>query len=118
MKLRIYLLSVFLITFFPNLFATQNAEYEAEPIHQVGCEIVPWYTGSTAQTTYILTFAPSETTSNKEEKLIMQAKQDAYAYVASKGQFHTAYLEGAFILIRTTHPNYSDIELAQAIIGY
>ncbi|WP_044873123.1 DUF2388 domain-containing protein [Pseudomonas sp. LFM046] len=65
--------------------------------------------GATTASTY-LTF--------KDDKLIVAARDDASAFVASGGEIRGPYLEAALQRIRGEHPDLkaSDAELARAIL--
>lgn len=54
-----------------------------------------------------------------EAKVIMAAKDDAAAYLASAGELQSAALQRAFDLVRSTDSSLqiSDIALAQAILN-
>lgn len=58
------------------------------------------------------------TTAPFDQKLIVDALDDAAAFVASDGQMRGARLEAALEALRQTTPglNASDLELAQAIL--
>ena len=53
-----------------------------------------------------------------ENKLIVDAQDEAASFVASAGQLHGARLEAALRWMREQHPGLavSDLELAQAIL--
>ena len=53
-----------------------------------------------------------------ENKLIVDAQDEAASFVASAGQFHGARLEAALRWLREHHPELtaSDLELAQAML--
>ncbi|MCI0992420.1 DUF2388 domain-containing protein [Pseudomonas corrugata] len=53
-----------------------------------------------------------------DHKLIVAARDDAAAFVASEGQLRGARLESALAYLRQTQPklHVSDLELAQAIL--
>ncbi|WP_097305342.1 DUF2388 domain-containing protein [Pseudomonas chlororaphis] len=58
------------------------------------------------------------TSSFKDDKLVLAAKTDAAAFVASAGEIRGAQLEAAMRHIRQTldNPGYSDLQLASAIL--
>jgi uncharacterized protein (TIGR02448 family) len=82
---------------------------------------------SSAAQAFIITTTPmaipistSEATSGSDSKLIiLQAKDDAAAFIASDGQIQGAFLEAAIQKIRLDHPDMtaSDRELAHAILA-
>lgn len=53
-----------------------------------------------------------------DHKLLIAARDDAAAFIASDGQLRGAQLESALIYLRRTQPKLhaSDLELAQAIL--
>lgn len=64
-------------------------------------------------------YATSKVTSAPfDRKLILAAKDDAAAFVASAGMLRGAHLQAALDRLRETHPKLhaSDLELAQAIL--
>ncbi|WP_268798616.1 DUF2388 domain-containing protein [Pseudomonas huanghezhanensis] len=68
--------------------------------------------------------ASSNATSNisssfKDDKIVLAARDDAASFVATKGDIRSAQLEGAFQHIRATSPqiNATDAQLAQAILA-
>ncbi|WP_426118242.1 DUF2388 domain-containing protein [Pseudomonas sp. DSP3-2-2] len=65
-------------------------------------------------------FTSDTTTSVRDSKLVVQAKDDAASYVASRGDIRGAQLEAAFDMLRTRVPearNASDQALAEAILA-
>lgn len=58
------------------------------------------------------------TSSFKDDKLVLAARTDAAAFVASAGEIRGAQLEAAMRHIRQTlgNPQYSDLQLASAIL--
>jgi uncharacterized protein (TIGR02448 family) len=65
-------------------------------------------------------FTSDTTTSVRDSKLVVQAKDDAASYVASSGDIRGAQLEAAFDTLRTRVPearNASDQVLAEAILA-
>lgn len=58
------------------------------------------------------------TSSFKDDKLVLAARTDAAAFVASAGEIRGAQLEAAMRHIRQTlgNPRYSDLQLASAIL--
>ncbi|QGW75368.1 DUF2388 domain-containing protein [Pseudomonas alkylphenolica] len=53
-----------------------------------------------------------------DRKLLLNAQDDAAAFVASDGQIHSVRLQAALSRLRETHPELAvaDFELAQAIL--
>ncbi len=53
-----------------------------------------------------------------DRKLLLNAQDDAAAFVASDGQIHGVRLQAALSRLRETHPELAvaDLELAQAIL--
>lgn len=66
----------------------------------------------------IPSLATDSLTKSFRRKLIVQAKPDAYFYVSSNGEYHGVYLEQAINQIKLTYPDYSDMDIAKAIIAY
>ena len=66
----------------------------------------------TAYATSMVTAAPFD------HKLLLAARDDAAAFIASNGQLRGAQLESALSYLRRTQPKLhaSDLELAQAIL--
>ena len=65
-------------------------------------------------------FTSDTTTSIRDSKLVIQAKDDAASYVASEGEIRGAQLEAAFDTLRTRLPEArgaSDQALAEAILA-
>jgi uncharacterized protein (TIGR02448 family) len=65
-------------------------------------------------------FTSDSTTSTRDSKVVIQAKDDAASYVASKGDIRGVQLEAAFDSLRTHLPearNASDETLAEAILA-
>jgi uncharacterized protein (TIGR02448 family) len=67
---------------------------------------------ASAYATSLVTSAPFD------NKLVVAARDDAAAFIASDGQFRGAQLESALDYMRRTQPKLhaSDLELAQAIL--
>ena len=66
------------------------------------------------------TNATSDVSSSlRDNKIVVQARDDAASFVASKGEIRGVKLESAFDYIRTTMPELraNDAELAQAILA-
>lgn len=64
-------------------------------------------------------YATSKVTSAPfDNKLVMAARDDAAAFIATDGQWRGARLESALDYLRRTQPKLhaSDLELAQAIL--
>jgi uncharacterized protein (TIGR02448 family) len=64
-------------------------------------------------------FATTQVTTGPfDNKLILAARDDAAAFIASDGQLRGAQLESALMYLRRTQPKLraSDLELAQAIL--
>lgn len=59
----------------------------------------------------------SSQASLREQKLLIAARDDAAAFVASHGAITGARLEAALQLLRPRHPNASDTQLAVAILA-
>ena len=84
------------------------------------CDIATTYTGLTTLGPTVLTGDASEMTSGNH-KIIVAAKQDADAFVASNGQIYGAFLAQAIEQLRSSNPTAamaSDMEIAQAILAY
>ncbi|UVJ44134.1 DUF2388 domain-containing protein [Pseudomonas sp. LS1212] len=67
-----------------------------------------------------LDFTSDTTTSIRDSKIIVQAKDDAASYVASEGDIRGAQLEAAFATLRQRVPearDASDQVLAEAILA-
>jgi uncharacterized protein (TIGR02448 family) len=65
-------------------------------------------------------FTSDTTTSIRDSKVVIQAKDDAASYVASGGDIHGSQLDAAFDTLRTRVPearNASDQVLAEAILA-
>lgn len=65
-------------------------------------------------------FTSDSTTSTRDSKVVIQAKDDAASYVASKGDIRGVQLEAAFDSLRAHLPearNASDETLAEAILA-
>ncbi|PVZ08738.1 MULTISPECIES: DUF2388 domain-containing protein [unclassified Pseudomonas] len=65
-------------------------------------------------------FTSDTTTSIRDSKVVMAAKDDAASYVASDGGYHGAQLEAAFNTLRAHLPeaqSASDQQLAEAILA-
>ncbi|MDY7562455.1 DUF2388 domain-containing protein [Pseudomonas sp. 10B1] len=65
-------------------------------------------------------FTSDSTTSTRDSKVVIQAKDDAASYVASKGDIRGAQLEAAFDTLRAHLPearNANDETLAEAILA-
>ncbi|GFM60744.1 DUF2388 domain-containing protein [Pseudomonas capsici] len=65
-------------------------------------------------------FTSDTTTSIRDSKVVIQAKDDAASYVASDGDIHGAQLDAAFDTLRTRVPearDASDRTLAEAILA-
>ena len=65
-----------------------------------------------------LDFTSDTTTSIRDMKVVMAARDDAASFVASNGDIRGAQLEAAFKHIRSAQPQLaaSDLQLAQAIL--
>jgi conserverd hypothetical protein len=89
--------------------------------HQIdNCDVISTYTGATTLSPLIVTNGTSEATS-RHHKVIVEAKQDADAFIASEGQIYGAFLAQAIEQLRSSNPSAamaSDMELAQAILSY
>jgi len=72
-------------------------------------------TGVTVAATYV---ASQVTSAPFDDKLILDARDDAAVFVASHGQSRGAQLETVLQRLRTRHPDIaaSDLELAEAIL--
>ncbi len=67
-----------------------------------------------------LDFTSDTTTSIRDMKLVIAARDDAASFVASNGAIRGAQLEAAFSAVRAQYPaarNVSDQELATAILA-
>lgn len=65
-------------------------------------------------------FTSDTTTSTRDSKIVLQAKEDAASYVASNGDIRGAQLESAFDTLRSHLPearSASDETLAEAILA-
>ncbi|ERI52668.1 hypothetical protein N878_04770 [Pseudomonas sp. EGD-AK9] len=65
-------------------------------------------------------FTSDTTTSLRDMKLVVQARDDAASFVASAGEIRGAQLEAALLAIRTQLPqarSASDLQLAEAILA-
>jgi uncharacterized protein (TIGR02448 family) len=65
-------------------------------------------------------FTSDTTTSIRDSKVVLQAKDDAASYVASRGDIRGAQLEAAFDTLRNRVPearSASDQDLAEAILA-
>ncbi|MDB6050895.1 MAG: hypothetical protein JWR17_3641 [Pseudomonas sp.] len=65
-------------------------------------------------------FTSDSTTSTRDSKVVIQAKDDAASYVASKGDIRGVQLEAAFDSLRAHLPearNATDETLAEAILA-
>ena len=91
----------------------------------LACSISPAFAGSTAATSAGAgtsaggTSASSETTT-PEDKVVLQARDDAASFVASDGRIRGAQLEAALRLLREVNADAqraSDMQLAQAILA-
>lgn len=74
---------------------------------------------TSTQSTVISVYATSKVTSAPfDKKLILAAKDDAAAFIATDGQWRGARLESALDYLRRTQPKLhaGDLELAQAIL--
>lgn len=77
--------------------------------------------GSTAGTTAgsVGTSASSKTTSPDDDKVVLQARDDAASFVASDGRIRGAQLEAALLHLRERNAGAqraTDMQLAQAIL--
>lgn len=63
--------------------------------------------------------ATSDLTSSRDDKLILEARDDAARFVASQGELRGAHLEAALDRIRSQAPGLqaSDMQLAEAILA-
>lgn len=65
-------------------------------------------------------FTSDTTTSIRDSKIVLAARDDAASYVASNGDIHGAQLDAAFVTLRERLPearNASDQDLAEAILA-
>ena len=65
-------------------------------------------------------FTSDTTTSIRDSKVVIQAKDDAASYVASNGDIHGSQLDAAFDMLRARVPqarDASDQVLAEAILA-
>jgi uncharacterized protein (TIGR02448 family) len=65
-------------------------------------------------------FTSDTTTSIRDSKVVLEARDDAASYVASNGDIHGAQLDAAFATLRERLPearNASDQDLAEAILS-
>jgi uncharacterized protein (TIGR02448 family) len=88
----------------------------------LACSITPAFAGQTTagtSATAVGTSASSKTTS-PDDKVVLQARDDAASFVASDGRIRGAQLEAALRYLRERHANAqraSDMQLAQAILA-
>lgn len=88
----------------------------------MACSIAPAFAGSTAATSAgagTSASASSDSTSDND-KVVLQARDDAASFVASDGRIRGAQLEAALRLLRETNAGAlraSDMQLAQAILA-
>jgi len=91
----------------------------------LACSISPAFAGSTAATSAGAgtsaggTSASSETTT-PDDKMVLQARDDAASFVASDGRIRGAQLEAALKHLRESNAgaqSASDMQLAQAILA-
>ncbi|RXR07138.1 DUF2388 domain-containing protein [Pseudoxanthomonas composti] len=64
--------------------------------------------------------ASSDSSSGGDDKIVLQARQDAAGFVASEGRIRGAQLEAALRTLRAHDPSLharSDMQLAQAILA-
>jgi uncharacterized protein (TIGR02448 family) len=67
-----------------------------------------------------INFTSDTTTSIRDSKVVLEAKDDAASYVGSNGEIRGSQLEAAFDTLRTRVPearNASDQDLAEAILA-
>lgn len=67
-----------------------------------------------------LNFTSDSTTSLRDMKVVLAARDDAAGFVASQGQIRAARLEAAFVVLREQLPEArtaSDLALAEAILA-
>ena len=81
----------------------------------------PWVSAFdvTLQSAVASAYATSKVTSAPfDKKVIVAARDDAAAFIATDGQWRGARLESALVYLRRTQPklHVSDLELAQAIL--
>ena len=65
-------------------------------------------------------FTSDTTTSIRDSKVVLEARDDAASYVASNGEIHGAQLDAAFNTLRERLPQVrdaSDQDLAEAILA-
>ena len=92
----------------------------------VACSITPAFAASSAAgsaASCVGTMASSHTTSpdNNQNKVVLQARDDAASFVASDGRIRGARLEAALRFLREQNLQArvaSDMQLAQAIVAY
>ena len=87
------------------------------------CSITPAFAGSFASSSASSaaggTSASSKTTT-PDDKLVLEARDDAASFVASDGRIRGAQLEAALLYLREHHADAqraSDMQLAQAILA-
>jgi uncharacterized protein (TIGR02448 family) len=75
----------------------------------------------TTDATFAATGGTSDFTSSpfKDDKIVLQARDDAASFVASQGGIRGAYLETALQHMRATYPvgDASDLQLAEVILA-
>lgn len=89
----------------------------------LACSVTPAFAGSSTAGTSasaVGTSASSKTTSPDNNKVVLQARDDAASFVASDGRIRGAHLEAALLHLRERDSGAqraSDMELAQAILA-
>jgi uncharacterized protein (TIGR02448 family) len=78
------------------------------------------FAGTSAGTSAAGSSASSQSTSGDDDKVVLQARDDAASFVASDGRIRGAHLEAAMRYLRERNVNTlraSDMQLAQAILA-
>jgi uncharacterized protein (TIGR02448 family) len=89
----------------------------------LACSVGPAFAGSSSagsMASFVGTSASSHTTSPGNQKVVLQARDDAASFVASDGKIRGAQLEAALHYLRETSADArlaSDMQLAKAILA-
>ena len=97
----------------PLIAATLGQEEQAQTVVATSNIIVRAFGRS-------IDFTSDTTTSIRDSKIVLQARDDAASYVASQGDIRGAQLEAAFNTLRERVPqarSASDQDLAEAILA-
>lgn len=97
-------------------------------LHLYVCAVLLGLSGLAQATSFVVTTdaivdatkGTSDITSSsfKDDKIVLQARDDAASFVASQGHVRGAHLEAALRHVRATYPvgQASDMQLAQSIL--